>query len=535
MGKRAGLASRAVFEPLTFRRGFIGNAAFAPDGRTVVYSARWEGNPPEVFSTQAGSPEARSLGLADAQLADVSGTGELAVLIGKGAAPSGMLARVPLGGGAPREVLEGVVEAAYGPDGTSLAVVRLLATGMQIEYPIGQLRYRSGAGISWARVSRGGDRIAFFEHPVAGDARGDVVMIDLAGKKTVLSRGWEDLVGLAWPPRGKEVWFTAAHAGTDRPLYAVSLEGVTREVERVPGSLILHAISAAGDVLVSQGTQRTVTLGSARGGKEVDLSWLDYPFVGDISPDGGTILMTEQGVGGGPEYSAYLRRMDASPAVRLGKGLAQALSPDGKTALVAELGAAPRLVLQPTGAGQARSLPSGPLQGVHFASFFPDGGAILITGYEPGHGPRLYRQDLAGGLPAAFTGEGVATFSNTISPDGAFVAAQSGTGPGLYPVGGGSPRPIPGIAPGDAPLVWGTDPAVLYVRGRAPAATRGAVALVYRIDMANRRRELWKELTPADLAGVSVIGGVRLTPDGRSYAYTYSRNLTNLYLIKGLK
>src|SRR5262249_42728757 len=67
--------------PLTFRRGTVWMARFAPAGDTGVYGAAWEDNPVEVFLTRPESPESRSIGLKDASLFGVSPTGELAVML----------------------------------------------------------------------------------------------------------------------------------------------------------------------------------------------------------------------------------------------------------------------------------------------------------------------------------------------------------------------------------------------------------------------------------------------------------------------
>jgi hypothetical protein len=105
----------------------------------------------------------------------------------------------------------------------------------------------------------------------------------------------------------------------------------------------------------------------------------------------------------------------------------------------------------------------------------------------------------------------------------------------LYPIGGGEPRPIPGLDPaspasGYVPIQWSTDGRLLYLYrpGDLPAK-------VFRVDTVTRRREVWKEVAPPDLAGVLWIGPVLITPDGSAYAYTFSRSLSDLYLVKGLK
>src|SRR5262249_8684227 len=67
---------------LTFRRGPIWAGRFMPDGKTVVYSAAWDGGANEVFMSNPGSPESRPLGLAGADLLSASTAGEIAVSLG---------------------------------------------------------------------------------------------------------------------------------------------------------------------------------------------------------------------------------------------------------------------------------------------------------------------------------------------------------------------------------------------------------------------------------------------------------------------
>src|SRR5436309_3649892 len=76
---RAAAATIPTFRQLTFRRGTVFSARLAPDGSTVIYSAAWDGEPVELFSTRAGFPESRSLGFRHTHLYCISSTGELAV------------------------------------------------------------------------------------------------------------------------------------------------------------------------------------------------------------------------------------------------------------------------------------------------------------------------------------------------------------------------------------------------------------------------------------------------------------------------
>ena len=532
-GRRGTEPTVPAFKPLTFRRGTIDAARFAPDGRTVVYAARWEGKLPELFSTQPGSPESRSLDLPDANLGGISSSGEMAVGLRRPPRPGRTLARMPMGGGAPRDVLDNVNGADWGPDGSSFVVVHRAGPRLRLEFPIGKVLYESAGNIQNPRVSPRGDFVAFTDHPIFGDARGDVSVVDLAGKKTTLAAGWEDLGGLAWSADGREVWFTASNAGADRVLHAVTLAGRQRLVSRVPGNLVLQDVASDGRVLLSHGTNHPVILGLVPGDtKERDLTWLDYSVAADISADGKTLLFSEQGFAGGPQYAVYIRGTDGSPAIRLGKGNAQGLSPDGKWALAIDLTPPTQIVLLPTGAGEPRVLPRHTVQDLQWAGWMPDGQSVLFTGSEPGRGARIYLQSLAGGPPRAVTPEGVVTLDHTVSPDGRFIAAGTETESHIYPLAGGEPRLIPGLEANEFPIRWSADGRSIYVRS---GFTRVLPAKLVRLDISTGRRELWKELGPSDLAGVTSITSIAIAPDGRSYAYTYASRLANLYLVEGLK
>jgi Tol biopolymer transport system component len=521
-----------VFQPLTFRRGNITFARFAPDGRTLVYAASWEGAPLELYSTQPGSPESRTIGL-KADLQAVSQRGEMAVVLRKqGSEP--VLARMPIGGGAPREVLEQVQTADWGPDGDSLAVVHTVDGRDRIEFPIGRTLYEAQGWLSDLAVSPKGDRLAFAEHPVAIDNRGDVVVIDLHGKRTVISPGWEDIYGVHWTTGSDEVWFSASGgggktAGTDHAIFAATLSGQVRTVMSAPGSLDVEDIAPDGRVLVAHGNRRPSIMVRAPGAaEESELTWMDFSWISDISDDGRNVLFSEQGVAGGPGYAVYLRGTDHSPAVRLGKGMSQYLSPDGRSALAIDL-SQNRLVILPTGAGESRTVAPNSIKAYSFAAWFPDGKRLIFAGFEEGKASRMYMQDVDGGTPRAVTPEGVAVRSNTLSPDGKWVVAPVKKVLTAFPTGDGNPQPVKGAAAEDTPIRWSGDGRVLFVRqGRLPVR-------IFALDVTTGQRTLVHEISPRDVVGVDAIGDIRLTPDGKSYGYVYIQNLYSLYQVTGLK
>ena len=234
------------------------------------------------------------MGLNHTQLVSVSSASEMAVLLNSKALGTwvsmGTLARAPLVGGAPREVLEQVQWADWSADGNSLAVVRDFGGRNRLEFPIGKALYETGGWIGHPRVSPQGDMIAFIDHPVQGDDRGTIAVIDLAGHKKNLSEEWYTVQGLAWSPNSKEVWFTASKSGVDRTLYAVALDGKERMVLRLPGALMLFDIWKDGRVLMMRASWRRELVGMVAGeAKQRDLSWLDYSYPAGLSADGKTL------------------------------------------------------------------------------------------------------------------------------------------------------------------------------------------------------------------------------------------------------
>ncbi len=534
--RHSGPPSAASYHLLTYRRGTIRMARFAPDGQTVVYSAAWEGAPVEVFTTRFGTPESRPIGVPGAEILAISSAGEMALLLNSQQATSqvhsGTLARMPLVGGAPREVLENVQWADWSPDGTQLAVVRDVAGRNRLEYPIGKVLYETGGWISHPRISRRGDMIAFLDHPIQGDSIGGVSVVDLAGKKTTVTEPYEGgAIGLAWSPGGDEIWFTATQLGIDRALYSASLSGKKRLVARVPADLTLQDALSDGRVLLARDYWRRGLIVHAPGdAAERDFTWLDWSYPVTLSNDGKMLLFREEGEAGGPSYAVYLRKTDGSPAVRLGDGQSLALSPDGKWALSSRGDNQTDLFILPTGPGEPKQLDGHGI--IHSsAHWFPDGTRVLLSGTESNHGVRLYVQDIATNKIKPISPEGTNGLSFALSPDGQFVAAVGPDGKGyLFPVDAGNPKPITGLQSGEVPVAWSADGRSLYIYqgGELPAK-------IYRLDIGSGNRTLWKQLMPPDPAGVEYVGPIMPSPDGTSYAYGYRRLLSDLYLVEGLK
>ena len=513
------------FQRLTYRRGTVYSARFAPDGQTIVYGAAWDGGPLDLFSTRVEGRESRSLGLPSADILSISSTGEMAISLNRhfiiGFETAGTLARVPLAGGAPRSILENVQDADWSPDGKELAVARYLGNRCRLEYPIGNVLFETAAWVSNVRVSPDGKLIAFLDHAQFGDNTAKLRVVDEKGRTRLA--GPAAATGLAWSPRGDEVW-------TSPPLQATSLSGRTRSPWSLPGKLDgIHDMAPGGRILFSQASaRREIIGGSAAGGGERNLTWLDWSFPTDISRDGQTVLFDEEN---STPNGVYTRRFDGSGAVLLGDGGSYGFSADGQWALATPERGSEQLVLLPVGAGQPRALPRSNVS-CQWVSFFPDGRRLLIGGHEPGHGVRLFIQDLPDGRPRAITPEGVAIRpQNPISPDGKRIAARGPDGLfAIYSVELGEPRTVPGLTIDDKVVRWSADGRSLFVY--SPVARPGIVDLV---DVQSGKRTPWKEFHPPDPAGVLQIEPFVISSDGGSYVYSYRRLLDELYLVTGLK
>jgi DNA-binding winged helix-turn-helix (wHTH) protein len=533
LGRRTAHSLAPEFQRLTARHGTVYSARFAPDGHNVVYTASWDGAPVEIFSTDVSFPGTRSVGLEGTALLAVSSTGEMAVA--QSATPEfittlrGTLGQVPLTGGSPRQIAENIDWADWAPDGQSLAIVRDMAGRQRLEFPVGHVLYETTGWISNPRVSPKGDQVAFLDHPTYMDDRGVVSVVDLAGQKKVLSTGWESEEGLAWSPRGNEVWFSATEAGLQRRIYAVDLVGHLRQSFSAPGGVTLQDIAPDGRLLLTRDEQRSGIVGSTPGAtRERDLSWLDWSLPIGLSPDGSEMVFDEQGDQGGPTYTVAIRDLRGSPPVPLGGGMAGGFSPDGKwVAATINYG---QLVLLPTGAGTSRRVDSGGIQQYgHPILWLPDGKRLVFSGELAGHEMQCFVQDLDGGKPRAVTPEGVTWCLP--SPDGKWIAARDmATKLGrLYPLDGGEQRAIPGLMPREG-FSWTSAPKFMYVSQSGQTSVK-----IYRLNVATGQRQLFKEVTPTDVTGLCGLNRIILSGDGRSYIYGYTRLLSDLYLVKGLQ
>jgi eukaryotic-like serine/threonine-protein kinase len=539
--RNVGSAAIPTYKQLTFERGFVYAARFAPDGRSVVYSASWDGQPLQIYSTDPGSPESRALNLLDSTLFAASAK-DLAISIGCRdryiGDCQGTLALVPISGGAPRELAEEVVAADWTSDGSEMAIVRHTEGKYRVEYPRGKVIYESHKPLGFVRIAPDGKSLAIAQSVGEWGDAGRLFVLDANGKQITHSQMYVSLEGVAWPPSGEEVWLAGTtDAGWADAIYALRMNGQERIVLRLPGMVRLHDISRDGAALLSKDLWRSDIM--YRGGSdksERSLSWLDYAQLRDITDDGKMVSIADWGQAAGASGLAFVRKTDGSPAVKLGAWDEPVLSPDGTRVLAVEgvtVGTGKPSVV-PIGVGEIQKFEVAEIQNVQSMGWMPDGKSFYY-GADDGHGFRMYLQDLAGGKPRAVTP--VITVksyyfeTHLVSPDGKFLFARDTSGKAkLYPVAGGEPQDLAGLMPEDVWMTWTKDGREAYVFHDEKTS-----ATVYRLDVTSGKRQLVAKLAPVDPAGVTSISNVLYTPDGNAYAYSDTQELSELFIVAGVK
>jgi DNA-binding winged helix-turn-helix (wHTH) protein/Tol biopolymer transport system component len=506
-----------VFHRLTYRRGMVETARFMPDGQ-VLFGAAWDGQEVALFTASTANGTWRRLEASGHRVVSSLPSGEFAYL------SKNSLFRAPVSGGPPKAIAEKVDAADTSPDGNNIVAVRNWGSRSTIEWPLGKA-VAEASFPSHLRLSPRGDRIAFLEHTTPGDDRGSVVTIDRAGRRTELSSEWGSSEGLAWSPRGDEVWFTAARTGSNCSLMAVSLDRRERVVLSTMGRLVIEDIAPDGRVLLQRQQMRGETRFGRTGEPERDLSWLDYTILADLSRDGTQLVFGESGEGGGLDYEVYLRRTDGSVPIRLGHGRPMSLSPDGSWVASVPVRQPDRVELLPTGPGEPKVVKDTAIEKYFMATFFPDGRSLLVNGARGGK-VRGYIQPI-GGPAHPVTPDGTSALEMGVAPDGKHFMVYEKGHLQVYPTDGGAPRVLSGE--NDRFAGW-KDAGTIYVVPEKSAAAR-----IEAVSLASGARTLVREVGPSDTAGVLGIPILVLTPDASAWAYSYARILSDLYLVDNLR
>ena len=563
-----------AFHRLSFVPGTIESARFGPDGKTVYFSQRVAGGRPDLFVLHPSDTEPKALGIQDALLLGVSPTNELAFLRAPrfrfGGRYQGLLARAPGGGGAQRDLQEDVTEAFW--DGEGLAT---LSVDPKVQF---HLQFPAGKEIltgSWSsrtlrqlHPSKDGALLALLDSDSA--ARSEIAVYDRNGQRRSLfvkegdSNG-DTFTGLAWGPGG-ELWISELQ-GDQTALWALSLSGKQRFLWRGGGTYQLMDVSAGGRALLTHHQVRRGVLALKEGEAQArDLSILGGTQAKGLSADGRSLLLLESPVmeGGTPRDGAFLRPLEGGPPLKLGRGLPQSLSPDGRwvhmdlaalgaqdldpawaTALqeagleASKLGdpaARARFILfVPTSLGRpfAVPIPRG-FEDPGYAHLLSDGQQVATTLTTKG-GDHWVLLDRKGGAPRVLTSEGLGLFYaglNPISPDGSRLIVSGNSKEWfIQPMDGGRPTPIQGMLPGERVIGWSADGAAIHLR---PELSVLPVTLT-RLELRTAARKQLMAFTPPDPAGHLQTRGVFINPEAKAFAFTYDKQLSELYLVEGLR
>jgi Tol biopolymer transport system component len=527
-------SSQATYRQLTFEPGYAGPARFTHDGNTVVYSAAWNGGARQLYSQRATGTQPQALNV-DADVLGIADNGDMAVILKRRFLSTwlqrGTLARLPLEGGTPRPILEDVYDADISRDGKEFAVVRGAGGQQRLEFPVGKVLFETQGWITDVRIAPDGTRIAFLEHPLVPDDRGNVVVVDLKGESRRLTPIYSSVQGLAWSADGKEIWYSASVGGEDNGIFAVTVSGRTRTVLRSAVGLKILDIAASGKALLSS-VRFQIELGVKKSGERVarNLNAGERADLASLSPDGNWLVYN---LSEGEDYKTYLRNTNGAPAVLLGDGYGMGITPDGSMVPVMRFSKPHTLVLYPTGTGEQREIDLGNLEAAFSSNgngvtFSRDGHWAVLAAYDSRREVRDYLVDLRSGSVRPVTPPG--SKGGKLSPEGTMVATYNLTTqrPMLVDVASGQVSAVPGLEPNDEVMSWSSD-------GRSLAVWNQELpARISLVEVATGRRQLVQTVEPFASLG-SMYARMVVSGDAKTAAYRQRRGLYAIYIADGLK
>jgi hypothetical protein len=532
-----------IFRQLTRERGTIGAARFVPGTSDALYSARWGSGGSRLYVTRIDQPAPRVVPGFEGLLQSVSSSGEimgLTDLFLSHASQVGELVSFPVAGGAARTWTDNVWAVSQGEHGEFALVIGVYSQEFRLEWPLGHVVIRTRDPLRSARLH--GNMLAYFHEQGENFEDGLLSVVDRNGKTQDLSllRGF---TGMAWASGGKEIWVSTFHDGQSQ-LVSVDLSGKARTLLTHAGRLELQDVDSRGRALVVVNSYQRQVYARARGGsRDEDLTWLDAQAAVGITGDGKTALLAHLGQWTGSEGRTYLRPLDGSPALDLGETIRNAtLSGDGKWVLTYTMEPVFSLKMIPTGPGVPRIVPIPAFAANDLAVFVSaDGRHGVIWGRPEGGARSLYSIDLETGTYRQIAPDGAGRFAlqDLLSPDGKWIAFEYQGQPGplegehgaAYARSDGTDAaPLHGLRRGEAISGWYQDSSsiVVFDRNVIPAP-------VDALELRTGRRTPLLKLQPPDPVGISGVQGVKMALDGSAYAYSVVRQLSELYLIEGLK
>ncbi len=521
--------SKPAFRQVTFRTGSVGTARFSPDSEAVLYSAKWDSGKRKTYQVDLRTLTSRDLDFAPGVLAAVSPEGDIAMEVSDPQELDGAVRvlRVPLAGGAPEVIAQGVSFLDWAREKGDVALVRRVGLESRVEFPAGNKVYSSQGWIDCLRVSPKGDKVAFIEHPIRDDSAGDVRIADRNRRTRAVTGEWNSVEGLAWSSSGSQIFFTASKIGSRETLYAASESGAVRQVSNTPSSLRILDISGNGRFLIASDEMRT-TMAAKFGndGAETDLSRFDASHVDDISPDGRFVLFTEGGDGGGQHYTAYLHDHKLGCTTQIGMGRGLAISPDEAWVVSIDPRDRGRLTLTAIGRTARQEVQGGGFS-YQWAKFLPHDRDLLVGGNFPGRSLAIYTQRISDGRLAPMSGVPYLDFP-AVSPDGERIAGlDANRQMKVFELGHQQADHVPPLQ-GAFPVAWSSNGDDLF-----SLVSHGSAYQIVKTNLETGKIEPWKSVSPDETPGFAGLAGIVAAPDAGAYAYSTTSDFSRLYVVDG--
>ena len=512
---------------LTYERGDLTNATFCPDGESIVYSARWRGGQVSMYSQRIGQKHSRPLGLPPGKLRDVSATGQLLFTLGEGA--TGVLAQAELSGGPYRQIVDGVSDAVWLPDNKSIAAARFEGGSMQVELPLGNPIHRMDSDQTDIRLSldETGERLAFVDTSLG---RVDFCIAEASGAVQRISKGWRVTGGILWlsPDR---LMLSGARRGP-AAVYNVDLHGAEESIYPTPNAWNLYDRSASGRVLASSVDSRLhVAFRTSSMHSEERMSSLVNTRLVGLTPDSKYAVLMDLLSRGMEDRNSPILLValpDGEP-VQVAEGHYPQLSPDGKSVICLERTQSETVIVVtpiPSGLPRRYSLKAGGKY--HSAEFGGTTDRFIVHLIDDGCGLHSHVLDIQSGRLTPVPGQ---RYITQVAPHANWGVVPGGSELRITNLGTGEMRSICSLRTGWSAVRWSTNGQELFVFEPGDDFATGNVS---RINVQSGEQNPWLTLHPSDNVGAYLLRWLDLTPDGRSYAYTYQQDLSDLYILDGL-
>ena len=207
------------------------------------------------------------------------------------------------------------------------------------------------------------------------------------------------------------------------------------------------------------------------------------------------------------------------------------ISPDGKWVNIRPGTSPQKEVLIPTGPGEEIDINLPGIGSATVVYWLPDGKSYIVSGNVAGKNDIYWYWQPSSGTLRPLSHEIENARPSALRPDGTELVMRWDEGYRSIALPSGDAKPFPGLEDADRALVWSADGKAIYFL--PPSQEPPNTFSVWRLDLATRRRSLWKQITPSK--SVDHVGGLHLTPNGCCYAYSYERTLSDLYLADGLR